>query len=222
LLDFLLHVDRYLLFLTQTYHQAVYAILFLVTFCETGLVVTPFLPGDSLLFAAGALAATGALRLEILLVLLIAAAITGDGVNYWIGRFCAERLARREKLRFVNQKHIEKTQEFYRRYGRSTIVLARFVPIVRTFAPFVAGVGRMAPARFAASNAIGGIAWVGLCVGAGYLWGNLPLVKRNFSLVIVGIVAVSVLPIVIGYWRDRAARRGVPATAEAAAEVTEL
>lgn len=223
MLDLLLHVDQYLLALTETYHQAVYGILFLIVFCETGLVVTPFLPGDSLLFAAGALAANGALRLEWLLVLLAAAAVAGDAVNYRIGRFSAARIARRERLWFVNQQHFEQTRQFYERYGNFTIILARFVPIVRTFAPFVAGVGRMSPGRFAASNAVGGVCWVGLCLGAGYLWGNLAFVKRNFSLVILGIVAISVLPILIGALRARARKRNVSGPQpQAATEVTEV
>ena len=222
MLDLLLHVDQYLLALTETYHQAVYGILFLIVFCETGLVVTPFLPGDSLLFAAGALAASGALRLEWVLVLLIAAAVAGDAVNYRIGRFSAARIARREKLWFVNQEHFEQARQFYERYGNFTIILARFLPIVRTFAPFVAGVGRMSPARFTASNAVGGVCWVGLCVGAGYFWGNLAFVKRNFSLVILGIVAISVLPILISALRARARKRkAVGPQSQAAAEVTE-
>ena len=223
LLDLLLHVDRHLLALTETYHHAVYGILFLIVFCETGLVVTPFLPGDSLLFAAGALAAAGALRLQWLLLLLIAAAVAGDAVNYWVGRCSATRIERREGLWFVNQKHFEQTRRFYQRYGRRTIVLARFVPIVRTFAPFVAGVGRMSAGRFAASNSVGALCWVGLCVGGGYFWGNLPLVKRNFSLVVFGIVGVSLLPIAISALRACAAKRGIGgARTEAAAEVTEV
>jgi membrane-associated protein len=223
LLDLLLHVDQYLLALTEAYHHAVYGILFLILFCETGLVVTPFLPGDSLLFAAGALAANGALRLEWLLVLLIAAAVAGDAVNYRIGRFSAARIARREKLWFVNQEHFDQAQRFYERYGNLTIILARFVPIVRTFAPFVAGVGRMSPARFAASNAVGAVCWVGLCVGAGYFWGNLAFVKRNFSLVILAIVAVSVVPILISALRTHARKRSVGGPQpQAAAEVTEV
>lgn len=209
MLDFLLHVDRYLLSLTETYHQWVYGILFLVVFCETGLVVTPFLPGDSLLFAAGALAATGVLRVELVVMLLIAAAIAGDAVNYWVGRFSADRIARREGLWFVNQKHFDRTQEFYRKYGKRTIIIARFVPIVRTFAPFVAGVGHMRVREFTASNATGAAIWVAVCVGAGYLWGNLPFVKQNFSLVILGIVVVSVLPIVVGALRARAENRKI-------------
>jgi membrane-associated protein len=210
LLDFLLHVDRYLLSLAETYHHAVYGILFLVVFCETGLVVTPFLPGDSLLFAAGALAATGLLRPDLVVVLLAAAAIAGDAVNYWVGRFSAERVARREGLWFVNQKHFDRTQEFYRKYGKRTIILARFVPIVRTFAPFVAGVGRMSVREFSASNAFGAFLWVAVCVGGGYFWGNLPFVKQNFSLVILGIVVVSVLPVVFSALRARAEGRKMP------------
>jgi membrane-associated protein len=196
-IDIFLHIDRHLVELTQAYPTAVYFILFLVVFCETGLVVTPFLPGDSLLFAVGALAAVGALDAGYAFVLLTIAAIAGDGVNYWIGRRLGPRVFRREDVRFLNRKHLDQTYRFYERYGQKTIVLARFVPIVRTFAPFVAGMGSMNYSRFAASNVLGALAWVGICLGGGYLWGNQPFVKRNFSLVILGIVFVSLLPAIV-------------------------
>jgi membrane-associated protein len=196
-LDLFLHVDRHLLEVTAAYPTAVYFILFLVVFCETGLVVTPFLPGDSLLFAVGALAGIGALHVVDSFVLLTIAAIAGDGVNYWIGRRLGPRVFRREDVRFMNRKHLAETYRFYERYGQKTIVLARFVPIVRTFAPFVAGMGQMNYSRFAVSNILGAVAWVGICVGAGYVWGNQPFVKENFSLVILAIVFVSLLPALV-------------------------
>jgi membrane-associated protein len=174
-------------------------------FCETGLVVTPFLPGDSLLFAAGAFAARGSLDVRLLLVLLTLAAIAGDTVNYWIG----DRLGKRAftgRLPFVKREHLERTERFYERHGGKTIILARFVPIIRTFAPFVAGVGTMRYSRFLAYNVIGGVVWVGLFVLAGFFFGNLPVVQRNFKLVILAIIAVSVLPIVVEWMRARRAR----------------
>jgi membrane-associated protein len=206
-MDVFLHVDRHLLELTAAYPKAVYFILFAIVFCETGLVVTPFLPGDSLLFAAGALAGVGALDVTQTFALLLVAAILGDGVNYWVGRRLGPRVFRKEGVRFLNRKHLDQTYRFYEKYGRKTIVLARFVPIVRTFAPFVAGIGSMDYARFAASNVLGALAWVGICLGGGYLWGNQPFVKQNFSLVIVGIVFVSLLPALVQVVLERR-RRG--------------
>jgi membrane-associated protein len=206
-LDLFLHVDRHLLEVTTAYPTAVYFILFLVIFCETGLVVTPFLPGDSLLFAVGALAGIGALHVVDSFVLLTIAAIAGDGVNYWVGRRLGPRVFRREDVRFLNRKHLEQTYGFYERHGQKTIVLARFVPIVRTFAPFVAGMGQMNYSRFAVSNILGAVAWVGVCVGAGYVWGNQPFVKENFSLVILAIVFVSLLPALVHVVSHRLRRR---------------
>jgi membrane-associated protein len=201
--DIFLHIDQHLLRVTETYPTAVYFILFLVVFCETGLVVTPFLPGDSLLFAVGALAGVGALDPGQAFVLLTIAAVAGDGVNYWIGRRLGPRVFRREDVRFLNRKHLDRTYRFYERYGQKTIVLARFVPIVRTFAPFVAGMGSMNYSRFAASNVFGAVAWVGVCLGGGYVWGNQPFVKKHFSLVILGIVFVSLLPALIQFVMHR-------------------
>jgi membrane-associated protein len=192
-LDVLLHADRYLAVLAAQHPIAVYAVLFLIVFCETGLVLTPFLPGDSLLFAVGALAGTGALDGSDSFVLLTAAAIAGDGANYFVGRNLAPRLST-GRVRLLNQRHLDMTYEFYERYGRGAIIAARFVPIVRTFAPFVAGMGRMNYARFLMSNIAGAVAWVGICMGAGYIWGDQRFVQDNFGLVALGIVAVSVLP----------------------------
>jgi membrane-associated protein len=205
LVDVFLHLDRHLMEIVQAYGTWTYAILFAIVFCETGLVVTPFLPGDSLLFAAGALAATGALDPLALIVLLIVAAVAGDTVNYWAGRAVGPRVFR-EEYRFLNRKHLDRTHRFYEKHGGKTIVLARFVPIVRTFAPFVAGVGTMGYARFWAYNVVGGVVWVAGFVLVGYWFGNLPLVKRNFSLVIVAIVLLSVAPIVFEFWKARRQR----------------
>lgn len=194
--DLFLHLDRHLSELIAQFGGWTYAILFLIIFCETGLVVTPFLPGDSLLFAAGAFAGLGDLNPWLLFVLLTIAAIIGDTLNYWIGSWIGPR-AFSGQYRFLKQKHLEKTQAFYNRHGGKTIILARFVPIVRTFAPFVAGVGTMNYSRFLAYNVVGAVAWVGIFVIGGYLFGNLPAVRENFTLVIMGIIGVSVLPMVI-------------------------
>jgi membrane-associated protein len=194
-----------------------YAVLFLIVFAETGLVVTPFLPGDSLLFALGALGARGiGINLPLVTVLLIVAAVLGDAVNYWIGYKLGPAVFKREDSKLLNKKHLVKAQEFYEKYGGKTIILARFVPVVRTFAPFVAGVGRMNFFRFWTYNVIGGIAWVLICVGAGRLFGNIPFVKKNFELVIVAIVVISVLPMAIEFWNARrASKRGGSALVEA-------
>jgi membrane-associated protein len=203
LLDFLLHLDRHLAEMIQQYGAWTYLILFLIIFCETGLVVTPLLPGDSLLFAVGTFCALGALDLGWILILLALAAILGDAVNYAIGYRLGPRVFRSERSRLLNRRHLERTHEFYERYGPITIVLARFIPIIRTFAPFVAGIGRMTYARFAVYNVAGGIAWIAIFVLGGYAFGNIPVVKRNFTLVILAIIVLSVLPGVIEYVRQR-------------------
>jgi len=187
-----------------------YAILFAIIFAETGLVVTPFLPGDSLLFALGAMGARDiGINLPLATVLLIVAAVLGDAVNYWIGYRLGPAVFTREDSRLLNKKHLLKAQEFYEKYGGKTIILARFVPIVRTFAPFVAGVGRMNFFRFWLFNIVGGIAWVVICVLAGYFLGSIPFIKKNFELVIVMIVLISVLPMAFEFWQARrAAKRG--------------
>jgi membrane-associated protein len=204
-LDFLLHLDKHLLEIIHNYGAGTYLILFAIVFCETGLVVTPFLPGDSLLFAAGAFAATGSLNLWLVIGLLAAAAVLGDSVNYGIGYLLRKRLADKGRLPLVKQKHLDKTHAFYEKYGAKTLVIARFVPIVRTFAPFVAGIGEMRYSKFMAYNVVGGIGWVLICTFAGYFFGNLPVVKENFSLVILGIIVISVLPAVIEIVRARRA-----------------
>jgi membrane-associated protein len=214
--DLFLHLDRHLGEIIQQYGGWTYAILTLVVFCETGLVVTPFLPGDSLLFAAGAFAALpgSGLRIEVLFLLLSAAAILGDTVNYWIGHRIGPA-AFEGRIRFLKKSHLDRTHEFYEKYGGKTIIIARFVPIVRTFAPFVAGVGSMSYGRFFTYNVAGGLMWVTLCLFAGYFFGNLPLVRANFSLVIIAIVAISVLPAVIEIVRHRLAARRAPGGAPA-------
>ncbi len=196
LLDLVLHVDRHLSVLVQHYGPWIYGILFAVVFCETGLVVTPFLPGDSLLFAIGALAGAGALDLPIVLVLILVAAILGDAVNYRIGAWIGDRVFH-EDMRWVNRKHLEKTRRFYARHGAKAIVLARFVPIVRTFAPFVAGIARMHYPTFLTYNVAGGFVWVFGLVLAGYAFGGIPVVKQNFGLVTLGIIGVSLLPLLL-------------------------
>ena len=212
IIDIFLHLDKHLNEIIGQYGTWTYLILFLIIFCETGLVITPFLPGDSLLFAAGAIAALGNLNVFWLFVLLTIAAIIGDTVNYWIGHWVGPRIFHRENVRFLNKKHLERTHEFYERYGGKTIIIARFVPIVRTFAPFVAGIGSMTYWRFIAYNIIGGIAWVAICVFAGYYFGNLEIVKNNFSLVIIAIVLISVLPMAVEYLRHRMSRSRERAT----------
>jgi len=207
-IDLLLHVDDYLRDLVMTYGRWVYGALFLIVFAETGLVVTPFLPGDSLLFAAGAIAATGALDITTAAVLLFAAAVAGDAVNYSMGRAVGTRVIQRSKTdprwgRWINPAYIERAHEFFERHGGKAIVLGRFMPIVRTFVPFVAGAAEMTYPAFAFYNVIGGFVWVGLCLGAGYLFGNVPVIKENFSLVALGIVFVSILPMIIEFVRHR-------------------
>ena len=203
--DIFLHLDRHLAEVIQSYGAWTYLILTAVIFLETGVVATPFLPGDSLLFAAGTFAALGSLDLALLLVLLTAAAILGDTVNYWIGRKVGPRVFN-EHVRYLKREHLERTRRFYERHGGKTIVLARFVPIVRTFAPFVAGIGAMSYGRFLAYNVLGGALWVAGFVLAGFFFGTLPVVKENFSLAILAIVLLSVTPIVYEYARQR--RRG--------------
>ena len=197
LIDFVLHIDQHLIELTQTYGLWIYAILFLIVFCETGLVVTPFLPGDSLLFAAGAVAALGGMNVHIAAALLLAAAVIGDAVNFAIGKYFGEKLFAKPDSRVFKREHLDKTHAFYEKYGGKTIILARFVPIVRTFAPFVAGMGNMHYGRFIRYNIIGALMWVGLLTYAGYFFGELPVVKNNFGLVVIGIIVVSVLPMAV-------------------------
>lgn len=207
-LDLFLHLDEHLRTVIDYCGVWTYAVLFLIIFCETGLVVTPFLPGDSLLFAAGAFAALAPETLHIggLLIVLSVAAILGDTLNYWLGRWAGPR-AFSGKIRFLKREHLIKTELFYEKYGGKTIILARFVPIVRTFAPFVAGIGVMNYTQFLFYNVVGGIAWVAICTGAGYWLGNIPFFKENFELVVVAIVLVSTAPIAWEYWSHRRAAK---------------
>lgn len=206
MIDFILHLDVYLTDLVTNFGALTYGILFAVIFAETGLVVMPFLPGDSLLFAAGAIAALGPLNIWFLTLLLIAAAVAGDTVNYWIGHFFGRKLVDNPKIKFINQSHIDKTEKFYAKYGGKTIILARFVPIIRTFAPFVAGVGKMDYKKFITFNIVGGILWVCLFTLAGYFFGNLEFVKENFHYVILVIIFLSLLPIVYEFIQNRTKR----------------
>lgn len=203
LIDLFLHLDVHLVDLANQYGPWIYALLFLVVFAETGLVVTPFLPGDSLLFATGALAATGALDLWGITSTLALAAILGDSTNYWVGRFAGPKVFKREKSWFFNPEHLQRTHAFYEKHGGKTVIIARFVPIIRTFAPFVAGIGRMQYLRFLSFSAVGTLLWVPPLSAAGFFFGNLPVVKQNFSLVIFAIIGLSLLPMVVGFVRQR-------------------
>ncbi|MBB5020276.1 membrane-associated protein [Chitinivorax tropicus] len=206
LIDFILHVDQHLLELTQQYGTWVYGILFLIIFCETGLVVTPFLPGDSLLFVAGALASQGAMNVHLLAALLIVAAILGDTVNYAIGRRFGHILTG-PNAKLIKKEYLDKTHAFFEKYGGRTIIVARFVPIVRTFAPFVAGIGEMSYSKFIAYNVIGAAVWVLAFVYGGFFFGSLPIVQQNLKLIMVAIIIISVMPIVIEWIRHRQAAK---------------
>jgi membrane-associated protein len=216
LIDFVLHIDQHLNEIIQQYGAWTYALLFLIIFMETGLVIFPFLPGDSLLFAAGTFAAVGSLNPAYLFFLLWFAAVLGDTVNYWIGNKIGPR-AFEQDIRFLKKDYLDKTQAFYDKHGGKTIILARFVPIVRTFAPFVAGVGTMKYSRFLAYNVVGGMLWVGIFVFLGYFFGNIPFVQENFELVIVAIILISIVPMVIEFVRSRA-RKVSPETMAKLAE----
>lgn len=202
-IDLFVHLDDHLQELITNYGGWTYPILFLVVFCETGLVVTPFLPGDSLLFAVGTFAAAGLLDIWYVLALLLTAAVLGDTVNYSIGYRFGHFILASRKRRLVKQEYIDRTHRFFEKYGGKTIIIARFVPIVRTFAPFLAGLGKMTYSRFALYNITGGALWVGSLCGAGYLFGNIPIVRNNFSFIVVAIIVVSVLPPVVEWWRHR-------------------
>ncbi|HEY6280362.1 MAG TPA: DedA family protein [Burkholderiales bacterium] len=202
--DLLTHLDQHLLSLLQSHGGWVYLILFLIIYCETGLVVTPFLPGDSLLFVTGTLAATGVLNVQGVAVLLMAASFSGDNSNYWIGRYLGPKVLRKEQSRFFNRSYLEKTQRFYEKHGGKTILVARFIPIIRTFAPFVAGIGRMRYLRFVLYSLGGSVFWISFFVFGGFYFGNVPLVKQNLTVFIILIIFVSILPGVVGYLRSRA------------------
>lgn len=209
IIDFILHIDQYMVSIVQNYHAWAYAILFLIIFCETGLVVTPFLPGDSLLFVAGAISALPGMSIEIhlLVLILFIAAVLGDSCNYMIGHFFGQRLFQNPNSKIFKQSYLDKTHAFYRKYGGKTIILARFVPIVRTFAPFVAGMGKMHYYYFMLYNLIGGAVWVALFCYAGYFFGDLPFVQENLKLLIVAIIFISILPAVIEVIRAKLKNR---------------
>lgn len=196
--DLFLNLDIYLLSIVTTYQYWIYVILFIVIFCETGLIVTPFLPGDSLLFAVGAIAALGLLNLWLVIVLLCIAAFLGDSVNYTVGKFTGRKVFERE-YRFINRKHLIRTQEFYDKHGGKTILIARFIPIIRTFAPFIAGISTMNYRRFLLYNLFGGILWILICTLAGYFFGNIPVVKEHFSLVVLAIILLSLFPVFFSF-----------------------
>lgn len=198
-LDFILHLDTHLTELVNQYGALTYGILFLIIFAETGFVVTPFLPGDSLLFAAGAIAALGSLNVWFMAALLIVAAIAGDTVNYWIGHFFGRKIVDNPKITLINQEHIDKTEQFYKKHGAKTIILARFVPIVRTFAPFVAGVGSMHYSTFILYNVVGGVIWVALFTFLGYFFGNMEFIKENFHYAVFAIIGLSIIPMIYEY-----------------------
>ena len=209
-IDFILNINEHLAVMVDTYGVWIYAILFLIIFAETGLVVTPFLPGDSLLFATGAIAAsTGAIDPWLCGGFIMLAAFCGDNVNYWVGRTIGSKVFKYEDSFFFRRSHLEKTERFYNRYGSRTVIIARFVPIVRTFAPFVAGVGRMPYPRYILFSSIGSALWVPICLGGGYIFGEMEIVKQNFELVILGVIAISLLPIVIEVIRSRLGKTSV-------------
>ena len=220
--DMLLHLDKYIDLLIRDYGMWTYLIFFIIVFCETGLVVTPFLPGDSLLFVAGTFAALGSLNLTWLLVILSAAAILGDTINYWIGNYIGPKVFQMQNSRVFRKEYLDRTHQFYEKYGPITIVIGRFIPIIRTFAPFLAGVGSMTYGKFLIYNVVGGILWIASFTLGGYFFGNLPFVKKNFTLVIVAIIVISVMPTVIEYLRQRrqakAARTSPIASAKAEPE----
>ena len=203
--DLVLHLDRHLLELAQNYGVWIYAVLFLIVFLETGVVVTPFLPGDSLLFVAGTVAAAGELNIHGLVLLLIAAAIAGDSLNYGVGRYLGPRVFRFDDSRFFKRAYLDRTHAFFERHGGKAIILARFVPIIRTYAPFVAGIGAMRYQRFLMFNVTGAVLWVALLAYAGYFFGNLPLVRNNLTVVVLGIIVLSIMPGLIEFWRARRA-----------------
>ena len=206
-IDIFMHLDTHLDLIIREYGVWTHAILFLIIFCETGLVITPLLPGDSLLFAVGTFAALGSLDVKFLAISLSIAAIAGDTVNYWIGYFVGPKVFSKEKSRFFNRAYLDRTHQFYERYGGKTIIIARFIPIIRTFAPFVAGIGRMTYLRFILYNIVGGVAWIGAFLFGGYFFGALPFIKQNFSLVILAIIVISMLPGLIEFLRHKFSSR---------------
>jgi membrane-associated protein len=207
IVEFILHIDVHLGAIIKDYGLWTYLILFIIIFCETGLVVAPLLPGDSLLFAAGTFAAIGSLDVLWLFLLCSAAAVAGDTVNYWIGHFVGPKIFHKEHVSFLKKEYLDRTHQFYEKYGGKTIIIARFIPIIRTFAPFVAGIGNMTYWKFISYNVVGGIAWIAICVFAGYYFGNLAIVRNNFSLVILAIIIISIMPGVVEVVKHKYAKR---------------
>lgn len=203
LIDVIMHIDTYLNLIVQQYGVLTYAVLFLIIFLETGLVVTPFLPGDSMLFAAGALAAISSLNLAVLLIVIFFAAFLGDTANYHIGKKIGTKILEREHTRFINKEHLLKAQNFYKKHGSMAIVIARFIPIIRTFAPFTAGIGKMKYKKFISYNMVGGALWVALFLNGGYLFGNLPFIKENFSFALIAIILISLMPGIIVFINEK-------------------
>ncbi len=201
-IDIILHLDRHLIWLIQNYENWIYLILFLIIFCETGLVITPFLPGDSLLFVAGTVAASGVMDVQFLVILLMLAAFSGDNTNYWIGRYLGPKIFTRTDSRILNRKYLEKTNRFYEKHGGKTIIFARFLPIFRTYVPFVAGIGRMVYTRFMTYSALGSFFWINSFIFGGYFFGNVPIVKNNLSFFILGIVLISIIPGIVQFMRN--------------------
>jgi membrane-associated protein len=202
-INIILHIDTYLISIIQSFGNWTYLILFITIFCETGLVIIPFLPGDSLVFAAGAFAARGDMNLVILLIILCIAAVVGDTVNYEIGKYIGPKILKQDKIKFIKKEHLERTHKFYEKYGGKTIIFARFIPIVRTFAPFVAGIGEMSYKNFISYNIIGGISWICLFLFGGYIFGDIPMVKNNFTSVIYAIIVISALPALFEFLRQK-------------------
>jgi membrane-associated protein len=196
-------MERYFNLILQTYGVWTYALLFLIVFCETGLVVTPFLPGDSILFAAGALASIGSLKIFSLFAVFYSAAVIGDTVNYLIGHKIGDKISDKEKVRFVRKEHLSRAQSFYEKHGSLTIVIGRFIPIIRTFVPFVAGIGKMKYSTFIANNLVGGLMWISLFLGGGYFFGRTPFIKEHFSFFLIGIISVSIIPAVFAYFKEK-------------------
>ena len=202
-IDFILHIEVHLDYLIQTYHTWTYLILFMIIFCETGVVVLPFLPGDSLLFAIGAFAARGSFDFWTISITLLVAAIIGDSLNYTIGKYVGPKVFHKADSKFFNKGHLLKAQAFYEKYGAKTIIIARFIPIVRTFAPFVAGIGEMTYKKFMTYNIVGAVAWIFIFIPLGYFFGNLPFIQSNFKLVMIAIIIISILPPIFEFIRER-------------------
>jgi membrane-associated protein len=203
LINILLHMEKYFTVIMQTYGIWTYALLFLIIFCETGLVITPFLPGDSILFAAGALASIGSLKIFYLFVVFYAAAVIGDTFNYLIGHKIGDTISGKENIRFIRKEHLIRANSFYEKHGSLTIVIGRFIPIIRTFVPFVAGIGKMKYSTFLTYNMLGGLLWISLFLGGGYFFGSLPFIKHHFSYFLIGIIVISIIPAVFAYFKDK-------------------